>query len=384
MEKFSKRLIYLLAITFAAFAEQAKEDLSFLETYSQLAQVEVTPKATPVVKRGIDVFLDLDYIAWVPSEGGLAIALSEVPSPGATTSSNFTLSPGYKYRPNFKLSSGFKIGVGGDFDYDGWRTYLQYTWFKSRAKAQYTPVKNQENLTLWEGNFNVISYNQSDNLAIFLNVSDRGESHWKLKFNSLDWVLERSYFLSRSFVFNSFFGFKLAWNTQDYNIAYLQRGISTIIRENNQSRLIVTAQENYEIFNHQSYTGGGPLIGILGQWLMRKNFSGIFEMKLSNLWGRFSITRKDTSNVIDAGGSDAKLSNYTALNLQDSFYQLNTVLENTLGFNYSYWTDQEKYKLDAFVGWETQMWFDQNQFIQQGITGNLTMQGLLVKLGVNF
>lgn len=384
MKKFSQYLICLLVITFAAAAQPGKEDLSFLETYNQLKEVEVTPKATPLVKQGMDICLNLDYIAWVPSEGGLAIAQSEVPAPGATTRSNFTLPQGYKYRPDFKLSSGFKVGVGGDFDYDGWRTFLQYTWFKSRAQAQYAPATEQENLTLWEGNFNVISYNQSNNLAIFTNISDTGVSNWKLHFNVLDWVLERSYFFSRSFVFNSFFGFKLAWNTQDYNINYNQKGISTIIRENNQSKLIVTAGEDYKIFNHQSYVGAGPLIGCTGQWLMTKNFSWIFDMKLSNLWGKFSTTRKDISNVVDLGGSSTKLSNYTALNLKDSFYQLNTVLENTVGLNYSLWTYQEKYNLDMLVAWETQMWFDQNQFIQQGAAGNLTLQGLLFKMALHF
>lgn len=85
MKKFSQYLICLLVITFAAAAQPGKEDLSFLETYNQLKEVEVTPKATPLVKQGMDICLNLDYIAWVPSEGGLAIAQSEVPAPGATT-----------------------------------------------------------------------------------------------------------------------------------------------------------------------------------------------------------------------------------------------------------------------------------------------------------
>jgi hypothetical protein len=384
MKNFFKYLLGLFALNLVLFCELAQEDLTFLQTYQELKQVEVTPKATPLVQKGMDFFIDLAYIAWVPAEGGLAIAQSEVPAPGATTSSNFSLPQGYKYRPDFKLSSGFKVAVGGDFDFDGWRTYFQYTWFKSRAQAQYAKAKEQENLTLWEGNFNVISYNQSNNLAIFTNVSDSGVANWKLKFNALDWVFERSYFLSRSFVFNSCFGFKLAWNTQDYNIFYNQKGISTIIKENNQSKLIVTAGEDYDIVNHQSYVGGGPLIGCVGQWLMTKNFSWIFDMKISNLWGKFSTSRKDTSNVADLAGSSNKLSNYTALNLQDSLCQLNAVIENTIGVNYSYWSYQEKYNLVFFAGWETQMWFDQNQFIQQGLSGNLSMQGLLFKTALHF
>jgi hypothetical protein len=384
MKNFSKYLLYFIMVTLQVSSAQTLEDLTFLETYDQLKNQVVTPKATPQVKQGVDFVLDMDYIAWVPSQGGLAIAQSEIPTPGATTSSNFSLPQGSKYRPDFKLSSGFKVGIGADFDQDGWRTFVQYTWFKSRAQAQYTPAEKEENLTLWEGNFNVISYNQTDNLAVFVNVSDRGKSQWKLKFNSLDWLLERSYFLSRSFVFNSFFGFKIGWNTQAYVIDYIQKGISTILKENGKSSLIVTAKEDYEIFNHQSYVGGGPLIGCLGQWLMTKNCSWVFGLKLSNLWGRFTITRQDFSNVLDLGGSPVNLTNYMAINLKDSFYQLNAVFENLVGLNYSYWSYQQKYKLDGLIGWETQMWFDQNQFLQQGVAGNLSMQGLLLKLALHF
>lgn len=384
MNKFLKQLACSSILTLQVFAQQSSADLSFSETYDQLKTVEVTPKATPQVRSGADFFIDLDYIAWLPSQNGLAIAQSEIPLPGATVSSNFAPIQGQKYRPDFKLSSGFKIGFGGDFDYDGWRTYLQYTWYKTTASAMFNPAQDQANLTLWEGNFNVLTYGQTDNLAIFTNISDRGESNWKLKFNVLDWVIERSYFLSRSFVMSTLFGFKTAWNTQDYNITYFQKGLSTIIKENNRSRLIVTAEETYNIMNHQSYAGAGPMIGCVGQWLMSRSFSWVLDMRLSNLWGKFTLSRKDTSNVIDLGGSTTHLANYAALNVRDHFYQLNTVLENTIGFKYSYFSCQDRYKLDGFIGWETQMWFDQNQFIQQGVFGNLTLQGLLVKLALNF
>ncbi len=361
------------------------QDLSFSQTYESLEMNDITPKAIPVVRCGYDITIEASYLLWQPFEKGLAIAQGSVPLPGSSSASNILLPQGNKIRPDFKLSSGFKVGVGFEFDYDGWRTDLVYTWFQSNASAAFYPSLNAENLTLWEGNFNVISYGQYDNLALFPNISNQGNSNWKLHFNVVDWLIHRNFFLNKTLVFDLFFGFKASYLTQNYFIHYIQKGISsTLILPPATEIIIGIAQEDYRIFNKIKYGGVGPKIGFNGVFQLSKSCGLIFDLALSSLYGKFNVQREDFSDVIDVTGKKSGITNYNALNLIDTFWQINPVLENSLGFKWDLWSCNERYRYQIRAAWETQVWFDQNQFLQPGLYGNLTLQGLNFLVIMNF
>lgn len=80
----------------------------------------ITPDAGPIVKGGVDMYAELDYIYSYVDEGGLAYAQRSVPEAGLSNASNTAPIPRPVVRPSFTFSSRFKAGLGVDTDYDGW------------------------------------------------------------------------------------------------------------------------------------------------------------------------------------------------------------------------------------------------------------------------
>lgn len=371
---------------------QEEQQKHFLTIYNDLLATKeqgdtITPNATPIVEGGVDMYVELDYILWHVNQGGLAYAQENVPGVSSPIISNNELMPGNVVSPGFTFNSGFKVGVGLDTDYDGWGVGLTYTWLYSKATSNFgfsDTLDQPSSLTLWESNFSVLPATQND-LAIFQVSAENGNAKWSFYFNAIDLDLGRAFFISPHLILRPHFGVKGTWMKQSYNILYNQEGVTALIGPiGKNQQAYVLAQEVYKIRNIQHAWGVGPRVGLDTTWMFARYMSCFAELSLAGLWGQFTDTRVDTSNVMDLISLNKVVQEYIALNNRAKFTQLMPVIEMQIGFRYDRWLNGAQYRFRLQVGWESQTWLDQNHFIKQGIYGDLGLQGLTANLRLDF
>lgn len=362
-------------------ATQSSDQKHFKETYEMIKSKEITPNAGPAVQGGVDVYIQADYILWHASEGGLAyVDHGGVYAATTVATSNNTLSQGQVLAPHFKLSSGFKVGLGLDFDYDGWDLGATYTWLHTHASSSYSAVTSGINKTLLGGNFLVTGSSGANGLIVADVPSVSGSGDWRLHFNNIDLALGRNFFLSPKLTCRPHFGLKGAWHTQHFDVAYNQSGTAYDITASDHPTSSVS--EAYAITNTQHYWGLGIRTGLDTSWMFTRNWSLFGNWAISALWGQFTDSRVDVTNATTAAGASL-LTNYTAMNLHSRTHQLNGVMEFELGLRYDYWFSDDEYRFRVEAGWENQLWFNQNNFYGTN-GGNLSLQGFTLNFRFDF
>lgn len=382
---------YRIIIKEQALAQSSPDSLP--KTYEELKEEKsqgktITPSVEPVVAQGVDFYVALEYLLWQADEGGLQYIMTMVPAPTTPPVSNNNLEQGTVVGPSFNFRSGFKVGLGFDTDYDGWDFGVLYTWLYGKASNSFgvsDALDVPNNLTLWAGNFTVLPFNQRADIALFQNSAQTGNAQWILHFNSVDADLGRAFFVSPRLILRPHFGLKGAWIKQLYNIEYNQEGISGLITApGGTQQAFVLAAEDYHIHNVQHAWGLGPRVGFDTTWMLLKDVSCFGNFSLAGLWGQFSTTRVDTSNVMNLITHKVVVENFTAVNAKSKFRQFMPVIETQIGFNYDYWLQDSRYRMRFQLVWETQTWLDQNQFLEAGVFGNLGLQGLTASFRVDF
>lgn len=365
-------------------SDQFQDQAYFSSTYKKIDKEVITPEASPYVAGGINFYLNASYILWQSSQDGLRYAMDGLPPIATSAMSNNDLMQGSIRHPNFQLSSGFKVGAGYEFDYDGWDIKFLYTWLYSNAYDSFGEApEGQINLGFYTGNAVVLSSNQSDSSLASAITPISGSSDWKIHFNSVDLELGREYFISPRLMLRPNVGLKGTWQTQHFDISYTSIGTTTSVGP--YGYVYANATEVYQPLQKQKYWGVGPRAGLNLSWMANKAFSFLGNCSISSLWGYFTTSRRDISNVSQSNGF-VFLSNYTAVNSAQRIHIVNPVLETSLGFQYNYWFSEDHYRLQLAALWEQQVWFNQNHFfaIFQSIKGDLTFQGLTFNLRLDF
>jgi len=308
------------------------------------------PSAEPQVKCPYGFSLSGDFIFWTAREDGLAYA---------TSAYNQTRRQGTVKHPEFEFGPGFKGGLGIDSRHDGWGLYAQYTWLRI---GEATSDVRRSTLDAARNGPNWLIDNSPDDLIA------TASTKWDLKFNSIDLELGRDFFLSEKLSLRPHFGLKGTWQTQDLTADYEQFGFLAppTIRRMNQE---------------QSYWGVGIRSGVNTEWRIGYCFSIVGDLALSGLWGQFDIDRLDRIREVTDSISQE------VLNLENKFHTLSPVMELFMGVRWAKEFGEGRYYHRIDVGWEEQIWWNQNQFFhvyEEGAHGDLTLQGLTIKIILNF
>ena len=103
-----------------------------------VAQV-INPPARPVVKDGVDLFLQGEFLWWRPSldDNQFAASCGFCPA-GVTPYDGYYASLMNTYgmtvlSPDYKMDAGFRVGFGYNMPYDGWDVYLRWTRLHTNA-----------------------------------------------------------------------------------------------------------------------------------------------------------------------------------------------------------------------------------------------------------
>lgn len=318
----------------------------------------ITPPVAPVVNNGADVFLTADFIYWKAHQNGLEYAGSgfnnawpEDPTAGAVVDSGTVKAARSRWEP------GFKVGLGLEFEHDGWDLYAQYTWLAPQSHHH-----DGNSISATDTTYTVRPYLSSGIFGAGSDLSS-ASSTWRLHYNVIDLELGRNFFLSRFLTMRPHFGLKSAWLNQRFNAEYnFAEEVEGFVKD--------------DVNQKQRSWGLGIRAGLQPVWHFARSWGLYGDLALSAMYTYFKD--KLHEDVYNAAGVQT---NY--VEQKRSFHDVTPVLELGLGLTYMSWFYDEAYMFEVKAGWEEQVWFDTNHFLAGG-EGNMTTQGFTLKVGFHF
>lgn len=322
---------------------------------------EILPNAGPCVACGADIYITADFIYWKVREDHLGYVSS--------TGNQLVAAPGKGKvaQPDFKMRPGFKVGIGMGYDHDGWDTFLQYTWMRSKNNTG--SISSTASTTLLDNLWGITGEIEptGDAVGALTSATVSWELHY---FNVLDLELGRNFYVSRYLMLRPHFGFKGTWQKQFLNSA-VNTGTTTSFTS--------------QMAQKQFYWGFGIRAGLDAAWHFSRSFSLVGDIAVSGLYGQFEIDRTSTTFNNTAGTFVATDVNPFALS--NNFHTIKPVVEWFIGLRWETYTCDNEYHFALEAGWEEQFWGQQNQFIDsvvEGKNGDLNFQGLTVKARFDF
>lgn len=287
---------------------------------------------------------------------------------------NDSESPGQVYSGGCDFTPGFRIGGVVDLGCCDWNFFAQYTWLN----PSYTEKAEAGDRTL-------VGFFRPNVDVALTSASLKHDDH----FNNLDFGMGRSFYVNDCFIFQPHVGFKATWQelnkTTEYN--FITDSDGTTVR----------------YLNKIDFNGIGLRAGFDASWKFNQCFSLVGGMAISAVYSDMDISHKVEASTVVANAitETVTLQSNVATNCA-----LIPVAELLLGVR---WDSRvlDCYDVFVFVGWENQVWFNLNQFANDSfgapvtvlppvnpgvalnpaanpVSGNVTMQGLTVRLGFGF
>ncbi|MEX0961425.1 MAG: Lpg1974 family pore-forming outer membrane protein [Simkaniaceae bacterium] len=334
-----------------------------IDEYQEDAYCRLAPSAGPGVSCGWDAFVTADFIYWTARYDGLSYTAS------AFRSEYLDLNPkrGGVFHSNFGFDPGFKAGLGFLFDHDGWDLNLQYTWLFTREYFDQKTHPEFETSTFRPTWFDLSA---TPNLLPDEPPLTSAKSRYRFHFQSFDWELGRSFFLSPFLSIRPSVGMKGSWQELDFTIRYRQvESVDTI--------------GQWRILFDQNFWGFGPRLGFQSSWYLSKHWSLSANFAAASLWSQFRVKRNDKqANIADPDTPSIRL-----MKTKNQFHIVKPVIEMLVGIRYETWFKSLRYHYSFEAGFEQQYWFQQNQLFstfEESDHGDLQLMGLTLKLRFDF
>ncbi len=302
-----------------------------------------------------DVFTTGSFIYWQASEDNLQLGINSDMTGSQALPLNGTI-----INMDFGFKPGFKVGLGMNMGRDNWTLYSEYTWLQTNNSASFTEDDSQIALSLWT----IPARSLSSELH---SISGK----WHLHLNLLDLVLQRNYYVGSQLTFSTYFGGRAAWINQKYHTTQTE----------------TTGSVSFDTSQKSESWAVGARAGLDADWLLGYGIRFYGKTAFDALYTQY--------------GRHAEIDNPTIatkdVNLHE--YAINTIRPHSeieLGFGWGSYFDNNNWHIDLAAGYNFQVFFDQNMFIQfvgesgSGVGsvvtrgGNLYLQGLTTSVRLDF
>jgi hypothetical protein len=300
----------------------------------------INPPARPVVKDGVDLFIEGGAILWQASETGLEYGIKNY-------NGTDYVNRGRILKPHFEWDWGFKLGAGYNMPHDGWDLFLEWTRFYTDNGENGTSASSSG--TIFPSFVNAGVPEGGGNPALTsLDSGFQGVgAFWKLRLNLLDLELGREFYVSKWLTIRPHAGLRSAWIRQRLNVRYtngfLTGGPSSI----------VGVPANITTKNKNNFWGMGLRGGLDGNWGLGNGFSLFSDLAAAILLGHFKVTQYE----FDVTPTPAS----TRLNVFEKYRAARATLDMDMGLRYEHSFANDGYALMIQLGWEQHMFFSQNQ-----------------------
>jgi hypothetical protein len=320
-----KKVLPALAVTFATLTSVvcAVDDMQMRNLENRVSALEqrrgangmINPPAHPVVRDGIDLWIQVEALYMHATEDGLAYSIKNNTGTGLD---------GRVKNVNYNWDWGFRAGAGYNFDHDGWDFLVNYTWFQSDEKKD---EKVDGTQTLWPTKINVA--NGGANVGPTASATfSQGHGHLHISF--LDFELGREFFVSKWLTLRPFVGARAGWLNRNFSYEYI---MSTTTATGNK----------IEGHNHNRFRAGGLRSGLNTQWGLGSGWSIFGDLALSLLYG--------TQRLHDH--QDDKTTGVRLEHVHNSWETVRPMLDLALGLRWDHlFGCNDSYRLRIQLGWE--------------------------------
>ncbi len=328
---------------------------------------------------GNDIFIEADFIYWVAKQEGndfavtgAAITVPGTLDPNTGLTAGSISDEGKTYAPHARIKPGFKAGIGCDIRNGNWELFAEYTFLYSEAKKSVSSDDvNGGILPIFSyvPNNGIFTHATFDVSGGATGIVSAAHANWNLHFNNVNLELRKELQLCPCFTLRPHFGLQGSWQQQRSTYNY------TVASFSNVSNVLGNSQVKY----HQDYWGIGLRAGLDSVWEWCDHIGLYANTAVSALWGRFDAHAHahDTSTLAPIH-SDVLVADQT-----NNLHTVNPVLQLEAGVQFDWcWCDDYQFLLQA--GWEEQVWFFQNQHSSSIANTSLVLEGLTVRLGLEF
>ncbi len=284
-----------------------------------------TATARPEVD-GSGMYINVDILYWHAKVGGTEYCYTDQ-DPGATLPIQGSL------RENdFDWDWGFRIGLGYNFEHDGWDAFLNYTYFDSSDGSKTAAGFNGSVIPL-KGTPSITG---STDLTSVTNAT----SNYKFDYDNLDLELGRNYFISRSLSFRPHFGLRSTWLdlTQRTNFY----GGSVLL----DNQLLV--------YDSNNFWGLGPRAGVNSKWHLTNGFSVVGNLAGALLYGYYKVEHNENDTT--------SLSH--SLEIDANMHRFCPNAQMYLGLSFDKYIYNDKQHIGVALGWEIQYYWRVNQMLK--------------------
>jgi hypothetical protein len=223
---------------------------------------------------------------------------------------------------DFDYDSGFRVGLGAHLPYDGWDSYVNYTYF--------APEESEGA----HGSFYPLFLYQGAGSSGPVVAEARG--HWDIRFQTVDVEFGRVYHLSKTLIFRPFIGLKGAWIDQGahfhYEGGYIPEG------------------QTFRTHFENEFKGAGPLVGIESNWEVGEGFCLFGNLATALVAGQFHNEQQQHQ----MGGSEV-------VHLDTVFNLVSPTLQLAAGIGWDRNFHRDMCHVGISLGFESQYWWNQNQ-----------------------
>ncbi len=266
----------------------------------------------------------IDLLWWQVREGGAENWAQLITPAGVQRSAQLIDAP-------FPWNPGIRVGIGHEFDQNGYDISLAYTHYQATASNQVSGIV----YSAFVGNYFV----NNTNGASFGPTYNNANIRWQFFYNTIDLNLGQNFKLDPVLQLHPFIGLKGASINQNIYTNWLNPTTPTNF---------TAATENLK----NNFSGIGPTIGVDSTWALfadaHQALSLIGNVSGGLLWGHWSFNEVYANNTP-----------ITVTTSVSSVNGVSPVIAGLLGFQWN--KHFTKADISIRIGYEAQMWFNQMQ-----------------------
>ncbi len=270
------------------------------------------------LKNSDRLWIDAEALFWQSNVGSLDY--------GITSSSTSTINHGRVKHPEFDWDWGCRVGLGYKIPHDKWDLFANYTYIHGHGHGH---AGGSDHVV-----FPVFATNASSRSPFFANSA---KAHWDMNLNMGDIELGRTCFVGRWLTIRPFLGVRGVVIDQDYHVEY-QGGT-------------VAPGDKDKLHLDTDFWGVGLRFGANTLWGLGCGLSIYGNGSASLLSGNFDVKERERLKKADLLIMNAKR------DVDNVVAEANLAL----GLQWDYLFSKDRFHVGVKLGWELEMFFDQNQ-----------------------
>lgn len=250
---------------------------------------------------------------------------------------------------DFDTSIGFTVGLGYNFNFDGWDIQANYAYLSSDGSASAAVDCNGVVLPIRQA----ICPFPEDTVQQSSFWATSAKSHFDVDYSTVDLQLGRGYFLSSSLSMRPSFGVKAAFIDLKQITRYCGGS------DDNDDifcdvQMIALGPDILRVRETSDFSGIGPQAALQSKWALGKGFSLFADAVGALLYGYFDVDRNESLSSDETSSID----------LSANTHKMVPIAQLQSGFAYDIFFDDDHQHLGFRLGYDVQYYWRVNQMIE--------------------